>query len=81
MENDLKVPDEMKDLMLDYTVGIQCRNECINSFFRSKRAIQYGKGAEKASQKFWKLAYSLYPEIRGDSWVYIFGENVLRKEA
>ena len=66
IKNDLKefpVPDELKELMLDYKVGIACRDKAITSWFTAKRAIKYGKNAEKARLKFWTMLDVLYPEI------------------
>lgn len=78
---ELKVPDEMKDLMLDWLVCSRCRNEAIVSVFRAKRAIYYGKQAEKANIKFWKLVKELHPETITGNWTYSFKKEALINEA
>ena len=79
MIEDLKVPEEMQDLMLDYRVGIACRDTCVNSLFRTKRAIKYGKDAEKARLKFWKMLGELYPQTTEGRWGYLYEEHIVRK--
>ena len=78
---ELEVPEELKELMLDYRAGIQCRDKSIESFFRAKRAINYGKGAEKARRKFWQLVYELYPDVANGEWVYNHDSGTLIKKA
>ena len=63
MEEILEVPDELKDLILEYKVCIQCRDEAIRSVFRAKRAISYGMQGEKARKEFWKKVDELYPGL------------------
>ena len=73
----LKVPEEMAGLMDDWQVYIQCRDQAINSVFKAKRAIYYGKQALKAERLFWKKAYELYPETGKGKWSYSFNERTL----
>jgi hypothetical protein len=70
MEKELNVPDELVDLMVEWAVCIQCRDECIKSIFKARRAIYYGKLAEKANRKFWKMVNELYPETKTGVWSY-----------
>lgn len=72
MTKELEVPEELKELMLDWKVSIECRDKCIAMVFKAKRAIYYGKLADKANRKFWKKAKDLYPEINEGSWSYNF---------
>lgn len=76
---ELKVPEEMVDLMDEYYTCIKCRNECIRSVFKSKRAIYYGKMAEKARRKFWDMAIDLYPQVKDGTWVYSFDRGAIMK--
>lgn len=76
---ELQVPDEMKELMFDWKVAIECRDVAIASMFKAKRAIYYGKLAEKANRKFWTMVHELYPETKSGEWHYVFTEQVLRK--
>lgn len=79
VKKDIEVPEELKDLMLDYTVNLSCRDRCIVSVFKAKRAIFYGKQAEKARIKFWKLAAELFPQTKKGTWHWIFDDEILRE--
>ena len=71
------VPDELKELMFDYQVGIKCRDKCIDSLFKAKRAIKYGKDAEKSRLKFWNMAKELHPEMKDIEVWYNFTDQVI----
>lgn len=62
-----KVPEEICDLFDDADVSEQCRDVCVQSWFRAKRAIYYGRCAVKARRKAWELIYELYPDMKGHS--------------
>ena len=47
------VPEELKELMIEYHAAQGCRDKCISSLFKAKKAIYYGKQAYKAQRKFW----------------------------
>jgi len=51
--------------MDEYVVCVDCRDACIRSIFKTKRAIYYGKQGEKARRKFWGLARELHPNLKG----------------
>lgn len=70
------VPEEVSDLFDDKWVSEQCRDYCIKSMFRAKRAIYYGRLAKKAERKAWELVYELYPDMRGESLTFEFGKGV-----
>lgn len=81
-----EVPQEIKDLFFDSKVANTCKDRAIESFFRAKRAIYYGRIAQKASDKAWKLFKELYPDtFKGikdysDTIEYSYeNENVIRK--
>lgn len=76
----LEVPEEMKELMIDWKIYTECRDHAIGSFFKARRAIYYGRLAHEANTKFWNLARDLYPQIGNDEWSYNMGTEVLTKE-
>ena len=69
------VPEEMVDLMEEFWSAMECRDKAIQSTFRAKRAIYYGKVAQKAKRKFWSHARELYPDVKEGSWSYDFEEK------
>jgi hypothetical protein len=77
MSERLEVPDEMKDLMDEWIVCCKCRDQAISSMFRAKRAIYYGKQAEKATREFWKQVAKLYPHTAGKKLSYKFDDQVV----
>ena len=79
MADELEVPEEMQELMMDWRVAIECRDKAIASMFRAKRAIYYGKLAAKANDDFWEMARALYPETAEGKWAYRLNDKVLRR--
>jgi hypothetical protein len=79
MSKKLEVPEEMRDLMDEWLVCIKCRDQAIESIFKAKRAIYYGKQAMKANRKFWEMAGDLYPEVSGAKWSYNFDDQMLHE--
>lgn len=74
----LEVPEELKEIMADYQSALGCRDECVRSVFRAKRAIYYGRIAEKSRMKFWREAERLYPQLSGNhDWKYVWREQRL----
>ena len=73
----LNIPEELHELMLDHITAIKCRDQAIKSLFKAKRAIYYGKEAEKAKREFWNKVYELYPELDDSEMVYKFNEMEL----
>lgn len=71
------VSEEMKDLMVEFQVAEECKEKAIKSVFRARRAIYYGKVADKARRKFWKLVRELYPNLRDDDISYHFTDQIL----
>ena len=47
MSKCLSVPKELEELMWECRACIECRDECIASLFKAKKAITYGVKAEK----------------------------------
>jgi len=77
--NELDVPDELKELMLDFQVSLECRDKAITSIFQAKRAIYYGKQAEKARREFWQKVRELYPQTKEEGWSYNLTDQILFK--
>ena len=71
------VCEEITDLFDESRVCDICRDECVRSVFKAKRAIYYGKQAMQARRKAWKLVYDLYPELKEQSITYIFEKNLI----
>ena len=66
----LEVSEEIQELFGDVVACTQCRDACINSVFKAKRAIYYAKQAERAKTKAWALVTELWPEVRTGNWSY-----------
>jgi hypothetical protein len=80
MGEKLEVPEELKELMLDWKVARDCRDKAIQSVFRARRALYYGKIAEKANTKFWRKIIELYPQVKNGRWSYSIQDETLVKE-
>jgi len=78
-DENLEIPDELKELMLDWKVSIDCRDRAIASVFKAKRAIYYGKLAERANQKFWRKLHELHPETKDGRWIYSFDTETVSR--
>jgi hypothetical protein len=76
---ELTVPEELRDLMDEWKVCTGCRDACISSVFKAKRAIYYGKQAEKANRKFWAMAHELYPEMKEGKFSYSFKTQTINR--
>ena len=61
----LPVSEEIVDLFDMGTAAEECRDICVKSVFRTRRAIFYGKQAIKHRRDAWKLISELYPELTG----------------
>jgi hypothetical protein len=72
------VPDEVVELFDDKIVSEQCRDKCIKSLFKAKRAIYYGREARKAERKAWQLIYDLYPDLEGKNLTFEFYKRAVR---
>jgi len=70
-----KLPEEMNDKWLEYMAAIKCRDKCIQSIFKAGRAISYGKTAEKARLKFWRMVYDLYPNLEKEEISYSYSDG------
>ena len=77
---ELEVPEELKELMLEWHVALNCRDKAITSMFNAKRAIYYGKLAERANQKFWRLLHKLHPETTLGRWRYSFETGTVLRD-
>jgi len=78
MSKEFKVSEEIQDIWIEYAACIGCRDKCINSVFKAKRAINYGKGAEKARCKFFRMVRDLYPELRDVAINYSHDDGLIR---
>lgn len=77
MDDTIRFPvsEEIVDLFDEYSVCIDCQNACLRSFFKTKKAIYYGKQARKAKRKAWKLIYKLYPDLKNEKELTYSFEN------
>ena len=71
------VPEELKELMIEYHAAQGCRDKCISSLFKAKKAIYYGKQAYKAQRKFLDKARKIYPEINNGRWIFNDKDNMI----
>ena len=78
---ELPVPEEVHDLFLEHKVSIACRDRAIESLWKAKRAIMYGKQAELSLRKAWLMVRELYPKEYEDGLQYSYDERKLRAKA
>lgn len=79
MSKELKIPEELHELMLENQSAVACRNYCITLRFGVKRAIKYGKISQKLKIKFWSTVGELYPETSEGDWGYNYKTRVVKK--
>ena len=80
MTEELKVPDELIEVMIAQLANTNCRDSAINLVFRTKTALKYAKEAERLRCKFWKEIHILYPETNCGRWNYDYLTNVVTKK-
>ena len=73
-----KITEEIMELFDEVDQLSILRDKCVESFFKTRKAIYYAKRAAKAQRKAWKLVFELYPELpenaayrMGKDFVYI----------
>lgn len=71
----LKVPDEIVELFEMGRAAEECRDVCIGSIFRAKRAIFYARQARRHFREAWDLANKLWPETASGTWIYNYGKR------
>lgn len=76
----LPLTAEILDIGEDYLAAIACRDECIRSIFKTKKAIYYQKQAAKNLTKFWKLIGELYPQTNVEPWSFSIEDQCLYRE-
>ena len=77
MTKKLPLTQEILDIGDDYLAAIECRDHCIKSIFKTKKAIFYQKQASKILEKFWDLIHELYPQTRFEEWSYSYQDRCL----
>ena len=81
MPKTYRLPAELIELGDEFIAAIECRDKCIKSFFKAKKAIFYQKEATKIKKKFWTLIYELYPTVKEEhGWYYDTDTNLLTKD-
>ena len=65
MKTEFPLSQETNELWDEYVTCRACRDQCVKSLFKAKRAIYYGKQAEAARIKFWNQVRETYPEELG----------------
>lgn len=76
-----EVPGEVRDLFDEYAACVACRDECIKSVFRARRAIFYAKRALSAQRDGWAKVFEIWPETKFGTWVYRGSSGLVEKEA
>ena len=66
----LKVSEEIRELFDETISAGFCRDRCILSIFKAKRAIYYAKKSLQANRKAWTLVHQIYPETTTGIWRY-----------
>ena len=67
---ELEVPEEVRELFDEVVACNQCRDVCIRSVFRAKRAIYYAKKAARANADAWRKVRELWPQTEKGRWQY-----------
>lgn len=67
---ELEVPEEVRELFDEVLACNQCRDECIRSVFKAKRAIYYAKKAVRANTDAWRKVRELWPQTADGHWKY-----------
>jgi len=73
----LKVPEEIREIFDDGLAAQNCRDECINSLFKAKRAIYYSKKHLQANRKAWELIFEVWPELKGKYCSYSYRSGLV----
>lgn len=74
------VPQEVKDLFEASDVAEACRDKAIASVWGVKRAIKFGRMAEKYRREAWDKVWALYPELDSDSIGMAFSRRTQKLE-
>ena len=67
---ELEVPEEVRELFDEVAACNQCRDVCIRSVFKAKRAIYYAKKAVRANEDAWRKVRELWPQTEKGAWQY-----------
>ena len=67
---ELDVPEEVRELFDEVVACNQCRDVCIRSVFKAKRAIYYAKKAVRANVIAWHKVRELWPQTEKGAWQY-----------
>lgn len=63
-EKTFQVPEEIRELFDEATAAEKCRDKCVASIFKAKRAIYYAKHAIQCRRKAWSMVFDLWPEVK-----------------
>ena len=69
-DEELDVPEEVRELFDEVVACNQCRDVCIRSLFKANRAIYYAKKAVRANNDAWRKVRELWPQTATGSWQY-----------
>ena len=67
---ELEVPEEVRELFDEVVACNQCRDVCIRSVFKARRAIYYAKKAVRANAAAWQKVHELWPQTAKGAWQY-----------
>jgi hypothetical protein len=70
------LPEEIVELFDMAAAAKECRDICVRSLFRARRAIFYGKQDIKHRRQAWDLVYELYPDMKDATVTYTPGKGV-----
>ncbi len=78
---DMSIPDELLELMDEYSGLIKCRDKAIGSVFFYKRAAFFAKRADTVQRKFWVAVGKIYPETIGVGCIYLRSIGAVRLQS
>jgi hypothetical protein len=70
---DLAVPAEVREMFERAIALTQCRDECIRSVFKARRAIYYAEKAVRTNNEAWRLVKAIWPQTTQGVWGYNHG--------
>ena len=73
-----EVPEELKELMIEYVALEECRNKAIESMFKARKAIYYSKRMVRIGIKFWAQVKILHPHSVGEKLTYHYDDQVVK---
>jgi hypothetical protein len=76
----LPVSQEISELFDEAEGARICRDKCVASVFKAKRAIWFARRDVECRRQAWALVYELWPETRRGEWYYDNRDRKLHRQ-